>query len=524
MSEITATFVVEPFDITIQSPTSNINVTPTVLDVNIFSGGYSSPGGNFTELQYNAGGVLGGISVATFSNGNVSFSNIGNLKLPGGSNAYFLQTDGTGNLTWAQGTANVSGNGTAAGANTQIQISDGTGNFTSGPGFTFDVASNLFSVPGNGYFASNVTAQNFIGNLVGNANYASYAGIVVTPIQPNITQVGNLSLLNVTGNLTALNANITSLLTAVTGNITSINATNGNFVILRSSDTEIALGLDAGSITQANGAIALGTDAGRVSQGENSIAIGYSAGENAQANYSVAIGKFAGYDGQGSNSIAIGANAGTNFQDDNTIVLNATGANLDTTVANSFVVKPVRNANTSNVIFYNNSTGEITYDNSNAITTLGNLTSLTVNGNVTINGNYSFVGTGTVQQIKEKVTSNATGATGTINFDLLDSAILNKTANATANFTLNFRGNSTTTLNNVMNNNESLTCSFLNTNGVTAYVANVIKIDGTNVIPYWSGAGSVGTGTVNGKDLYTFNIIKTAANTYTVLATRSGLI
>ena len=53
----------------------------------------------------------------------------------------------------------------------------------------------------------------------------------------------------------------------------------------------------------------------------------------------------------------------------------------------------------------------------------------------------------------------------------------------------------------------------------------IIQIDSSNITPVWSGpTGNVGTGTINGKDLYTFNIIKTAANTYTVLATRIGFV
>lgn len=83
------------------------------------------------------------------------------------------------------------------------------------------------------------------------------------------------------------------------------------------------------------------------------------------------------------------------------------------------------------------------------ITTVGTLTSLNV------------AGTTTIQQAKEKVVQDATAATGTINYDLLTSAIILNTTNASDNFTLNFRGNATTSLNTVMSVDESMTCTFI---------------------------------------------------------------
>jgi len=98
------------------------------------------------------------------------------------------------------------------------------------------------------------------------------------------------------------------------------------------------------------------------------------------------------------------------------------------------------------------------------------------------------------------------------------------TSNATANFTLNFRGNSLTTLDTVMNSNESMTCTFINPNGSSAYYANIIKIDGTTIIPNWVYPGAPTGGTGSGKDVYTFNILKLASNSYTIFASKVGFI
>jgi hypothetical protein len=143
------------------------------------------------------------------------------------------------------------------------------------------------------------------------------------------------------------------------------------------------------------------------------------------------------------------------------------------------------------------------------ITSVGTLTLLTV------------AGTTSIQQAKEKVELNATGATGTINFDLLNQAILYKTSNSTSNFTVNIRGNSTTTLDSIMSNGESFTCTLVNTNGPAGYYVSNVQIDSNSITPSWAG-NPPSTGTSNGIDSYTFNIIKTNSNTFTLLASAVG--
>lgn len=183
-------------------------------------------------------------------------------------------------------------------------------------------------------------------------------------------------------------------------------------------------------------------------------------------------------------------------------------ADVANSVSAANIVGTIANAN------YAAYAGNVTIASQSNITSVGTLSALNV------------AGTTSIQQAKEKFTPNATGATGTVNFDLLTSAIINNSSNATANFTLNFRGNSTTTLASIVNSNESITCSFLNTNGVTPYVPTSITVDGSApTLLLWAGnTGSPGVGTSNGKDLYTFNILKSAANTFTVLSSRVGFI
>ena len=540
MSEINANFVVTQTPLTVTTESSNITVDTDPINLNVFALGFTAAAGQPGNLQYNDNGGLGGAANTVVSAGNVRFTNISNLKIANGSNGYFLQTDGTGNLTWAPGTANITGNGTAAGANTQIQVTDGSGNFVAAPGFTFDNSTNVFTTPGNAVIngnvnaTGNVTASYFIGNgsqltgisgnvavtnanstsnttyypvfvsgignvepqidnfgnilafipdsgtlntnildiatiknsngnvnfsnnvvvnanasanyfigngsaltditganvtgTVANANYAAYsgnanvansattAGTVTTNAQPNITSVGTLSNLGVTGNITAGNvyansgtigANLLTgtLTTAAQPNITSV----GNLNDLRIVNNDIHLGLNSGANNQGSYAIALGFNAGNLNQGSRSIAIGFEAGlsnlgidcialgTNGQNNYPQVIANAVsiGYGAiTGNNSVSIGAlSSGGNYS----ITLNATGANLGG-VSNGFVVKPIRQANVGNILYYNQSTGEISYDTGGLVPTriengTSNVNISSVNGNVTfgVNGTSNVI-------------------------------------------------------------------------------------------------------------------------------------
>ena len=97
-------------------------------------------------------------------------------------------------------------------------------------------------------------------------------------------------------------------------------------------------------------------------------------------------------------------------------------------------------------------------------------------------GAVTFLGTGKIQAVKEKVTVTAVATTGATNFDFLTQAVLYHTTTATGQFTINLRGSSSTTLNNMLSVGESVTGAFLNTN--TTFYVSTITIDGssTNVV------------------------------------------
>ena len=116
---------------------------------------------------------------------------------------------------------------------------------------------------------------------------------------------------------------------------------------------------------------------------------------------------------------------------------------------------------------------------------------------------------------REFVTIEANGAANTIDYDVNTQQVLLYQGNATANVTLNLRGNSSVTLDTVIEVNAAITVAFGMVSNATAYYIEQVQIDGSNVTAKWQGGAPTG-GTANSTEVYVINAIKTAANTYTV--------
>jgi len=120
--------------------------------------------------------------------------------------------------------------------------------------------------------------------------------------------------------------------------------------------------------------------------------------------------------------------------------------------------------------------------------------------------------------IAEVNTVSATAASGTIQYDVTTQSILYYTSNASANWTVNFRGSSGTSLNTVMQTGESISVTFLATQGATAYYNSAVTIDGTSVTPKWQGGTAPTSGNASSIDSYNYVIIKVGSGSFTVLA------
>lgn len=145
---------------------------------------------------------------------------------------------------------------------------------------------------------------------------------------------------------------------------------------------------------------------------------------------------------------------------------------------------------------------------------------LTSNGEATFNGSTSKPAI-VIKNAAEDITVSATAATGTINYDVTTQSVLYYTSNASANWTVNFRGSSGTSLDTLMATGESITATFLVTQGSTAYYNSAVQVDGNSVTPKWQGGTAPTAGNTSSIDAYTYTIIKTGSATFTVLAAQT---
>ena len=151
--------------------------------------------------------------------------------------------------------------------------------------------------------------------------------------------------------------------------------------------------------------------------------------------------------------------------------------------------------------------------------TLGN-TTVGLGNTATSIGNLAL-NNATIENIQEPANITATAANATINIDILSNVVVYCTANATGNFTVNFRGNAGTTFNNAVPANVSVSASLVTTQGATAYYNSLVQVDGSTVTPKWQGGTAPTTGNANATDTYVYVVMKSAANTYTILASQT---
>jgi hypothetical protein len=73
----------------------------------------------------------------------------------------------------------------------------------------------------------------------------------------------------------------------------------------------------------------------------------------------------------------------------------------------------------------------------------------------------------------------------------------------------------------MMSTGQSVTMTFLVTQGATAYYNSAVTIDGSSVTPKWFGGSAPSAGNANGIDVYTYTVIKTGSAAYVVIASQS---
>ena len=453
--------------------------------------------GNITSTNADLGNTV----VANYFVGNgyyISYVNGSNVsEVP---YANFAAYAGYANITASAEVANtVSENAqpniTSVGTLTSLTVAGMLTSFNAVMGNT--VSANFFA--GDGYQLGNITAANIIGE-VSNANYASYsnvsnftntAGTVTENAQPNITSVGTLSSLTVTGNIAAGNANL--------GNVATANYFIGDGGFL----SNIATGAIANYANYAGNAVIA-----------DSANIALTVTENAQPNItSVGVldeltisGNLYAGNIDGGNIVTANYLAG-----DGSLIANLTGSAVTGWVPQSAYANNSGNSN------YSNTSGNAGYASSANIantvlsssqpniTSVGTLTSLDITGNLTANnalfGNnvaaLNFIGDGSnlsnisganiVGEVPNANVSEYSNIANTATSAITSNTVIdNAQPNITSLGTLTgLSVSGTTTLNNVSANGIAV-------GNVTITVANVTA---NNFIGNFSGPG-INTGVV----------------------------
>ena len=240
----------------------NLNATGTITG-NFNGNVINATQGNITSL-----GILTGLNVSGASN----LGPVGNVTITGGSANYFLMTNGSGTLTWTSAAL-----APVPGSNTQVVFNDG-GAYSANSNLTFNKTNGLLTA-----------------TLLG--------GTLTTNAQPNITSVGSLTSLIVSGNINTANASVTGAL-IVTANITTpqfiSNVATGTSPLIVTSTTQVAnlnvataglatFATTANSVAGANvsGAVSFATTANSVAGANVSGAVSFATAANSVAGANV---------------------------------------------------------------------------------------------------------------------------------------------------------------------------------------------------------------------------------------------
>lgn len=178
-------------------------------------------------------GTLTGLTVSGLTN----LGPNGNVTITGGVNGAFLRTNGSGSLTWDTATLVP-----AQGANTQVIFNDGGSTYAGNANLTFNKTTGALTVGGN---IISVNAN--LGNLA-TANFFTGKFATAASSQPNITEVGTLSYLIVSGNINAGN-----IIGNIFGNVSSSgNITSGNVITTGYHIRSVNTGISAAGTVQGN--------------------------------------------------------------------------------------------------------------------------------------------------------------------------------------------------------------------------------------------------------------------------------
>jgi hypothetical protein len=144
-----------------------------------------------------------------------------------------------------------------------------------------------------------------------------------------------------------------------------------------------------------------------------------------------------------------------------------------------------------------------------------------VTGISTLSGQTNINETLKVDQIIQNVSIINGAANATSNLDIKTASNYLFTSAAGSSWTHNIRGDASTTLNSMMEVGDKISVNVISYTNNASYLTTNITIDGSAITENWQYGLTPATGGGGGYTTYTWTIIKTGNNAYTVLAGQS---
>jgi len=316
----------------------------------------------------NAGGNAGG---------NINLGNVSNVSIGGGAIGYVLQTDGTGNLSWAPKTTLTAYIQDVTKANPAVVTTTQDNYFTKGAAVTITNVPGMTQLNGQVYYVVPVTSNTFnlcttqdgnTSNLINSSSYTAFPYSAVSN-----TFAGNSGILLSNSVPFSTGESIQFIGTTFGG----IQA-NTTYYILTNSANVITVSLTPGGstvgLTNAYGTANVYATGGRAIS-----SIGGSGGNSAAAGSTTSI--------QYNNNNLLAGSASLTYDFANSILtvsnLSVSNPNTGSIFSNNFFA--------TNNITANRISGNLTTNAQPNITSVGTLTSLNVSGNA----NVGNIGAGT---------------------------------------------------------------------------------------------------------------------------------
>lgn len=398
------------------SPNENIEVLTSYSNIS-----FSQINGSFGNLNIDSANIANGQPLVytgtewTNRGGNlgglINLGDVSNVKLGGGALSYVLETDGTGNLTWAPkttiiafienvepGNANI---GTVTTTEDNFFVNGSEITITNVPGmteldggtfYTKILTSNTFELYDDSLLANGVNVSTF--------NAFSYTSVTDTFAGTDKISIGNTALVNVNDPIKFLGTLFGGLENDITYYITDIPdpGAPGNISV-----SLIEAGPNV-SLLNGNGSANLYVTGGRavslvtgVSGGANGVAGGTDTMVQFNSSGILAGDSDFTYNSTAPKVLTLNANA-------NVGNLNATGTVTGTRLISNVSIgtEPITVTSTTRVANLNVTSaniadfaGNVTVASQSNITSLGTLTTLNVNARVNATGYTSNVATGT---------------------------------------------------------------------------------------------------------------------------------